>query len=65
MKGTPTSQSSVSVVSLAELAEAIRHQTMAINRMADSNWALVYAMTEGDGIEDEPDCTTYLDGTSY
>jgi len=24
----------------------------------------VYAMTEGDGIEDEPDCTTYLDGTS-
>jgi len=46
------------------LAEAIRHQTMAINRMADSNWALVYAMTEGDGIEDEPDCTTYLDGTS-
>jgi hypothetical protein len=65
MKGTPTSQSSVSVVSLEELAEAIRQQTAAITRLADSNAALVAAMAEVDQVDEDggqvPD--TYLDGS--
>jgi len=49
--------------SMAELVDAIRQQTDAINRLANSNAALVQAMAEAEGLEEEdqaPD--TYLDG---
>lgn len=49
---------------LAELIEAIRQQTDAINRLANSNAALVQAMAEADGMDDEDrEPTTYLDGS--
>jgi len=48
----------------AELIEAIRQQTEAINRLASSNAALVQAMAEAEGLdEDDRDPETYLDGT--
>lgn len=48
---------------VAQLIEAIRQQTAAITQLADSNAALVAAMAEGDGMDDEPDSTSYLDGS--
>ncbi|EDM47768.1 hypothetical protein [Marinobacter algicola] len=48
---------------VTELIEAIRQQTDAINRLASSNAALVQAMAEAEGLDEEdqaPD--TYLDG---
>lgn len=48
----------------AELIEAIRQQTDAINRLASSNAALVQAMAEAEGLdEEERGPETYLDGT--
>ncbi|KAE8545360.1 hypothetical protein [Marinobacter nauticus] len=47
---------------LAELIEAIRQQTDAINRLASSNAALVQAMAEAEGFDEEGDGPhTYLD----
>lgn len=49
---------------VSELIEAIRQQTAAITRLADSNADLIAAMAEVDQVDDEerePD--TYLDGT--
>ena len=49
----------------AELIEAIRQQTDAINRLASSNAALVQAMAEAEGMDDEErEPTTYLDGST-
>jgi len=49
----------------AELIEAIRQQTDAINRLASSNSALVQAMAEAEGMDDEDrEPPTYLDGSS-
>lgn len=49
----------------AELIEAIRHQTDAINRLASSNAALVQAMAEAEGMDDEDrQPPTYLDGST-
>jgi hypothetical protein len=49
---------------LAELIEAIRQQTDAINRLASSNAALVQAMAEAEGLDDEDqEPATYLDGS--
>lgn len=49
----------------AELIEAIRQQTDAINRLASSNAALVQAMAEAEGMDDEDkDPPTYLDGST-
>lgn len=49
----------------AELIEAIRQQTDAINRLASSNAALVQAMAEAEGLdEDERGPDTYLDGST-
>jgi len=47
-----------------QLIEAIRQQTAAIMRLADSNASLVAAMAESEGLDDE-DCQpdSYLDGT--
>jgi len=49
---------------LAQLLEAIRQQTAAINRMAESNMALVAAMAEAEGLDDDQEPTTYLDGST-
>ncbi len=50
---------------LAQLLDAIRQQTAAINRMAESNMALVAAMAEAEGMNDDEDAQpgSYLDGT--
>lgn len=48
---------------IAQLIEAIRQQTAAITRLADSNVALVAAMADGDGVDEEPDSNSYLDGS--
>lgn len=49
----------------AELIEAIRQQTDAINRLAASNAALVQAIAEAEGMDDEErEPTTYLDGST-
>jgi|25_taG_2_1085351.scaffolds.fasta_scaffold16373_2 DNA-directed RNA polymerase sigma subunit (sigma70/sigma32) len=49
---------------LAQLLEAIRQQTAAINRMAESNMALVAAMAESEGmIDEDAQPGSYLDGT--
>ena len=49
----------------AELIEAIRQQTDAINRLASSNAALVQAIAEAEGMDDEErEPTTYLDGST-
>ena len=48
----------------AELIEAIRQQTDAINRLANSNAALIQAMAEAEGLDEEgQEPETYLDGT--
>lgn len=48
---------------LAELIQALRLQTEAINELAESNRALVEAMAEADGLDaDEVPTTYYLDG---
>lgn len=51
---------------MTQLIEAIRQQTAAITRLADSNAALVAAMADVDQMDDEegqvPD--TYLDGST-
>ncbi len=50
---------------LAELIEAIRQQTDAINRLASSNAALVQAMAESEVMDEEDrEPTTYLDGST-
>lgn len=50
---------------IAELIEAIRQQTDAINRLASSNAALVQAMAESEVInEEDREPTTYLDGST-
>lgn len=47
----------------AELIEAIRQQTDAINRLASSNAALVQAMAEAEEMDGEDrEQATYLDG---
>lgn len=49
----------------AELIKAIRQQTDAINRLANSNAALVQAMAEAEVMDDEErEPTTYLDGST-
>lgn len=52
---------------VSELIEAIRQQTGAITRLADSNAALVAAMADAEGADevdgDEREPDTYLDGT--
>ena len=50
---------------LSELIQAIRQQTDAINRLANSNAALVQAMAEAEGMDDEGmEPTTYLVGST-
>lgn len=50
---------------MAELIQAMREQTEAINRLAQSNAALVQAMAEAEGMdEEEREPTTYLDGST-
>lgn len=49
---------------MSELIEAIRQQTAAINRMAESNMALVAAMAEAEGLDEDQEPTTYLDGST-
>lgn len=44
------------------LVAAIRDQITAINRLAESNQALVQAIAEGDGMDDMAP-TTYMDGS--
>ncbi|MGP9834222.1 hypothetical protein [Marinobacter sp. NSM] len=47
-----------------ELMLAMREQTDAINRMADTQAALVQAMAEAEGLDDEEqEPATYLDGS--
>ncbi|MFT7337619.1 MAG: hypothetical protein ACI92B_000941 [Marinobacter maritimus] len=49
---------------VAQLLEAIRQQTAAITRLADSNAALVAAMADADGMDDEGRVSIhYLDGS--
>lgn len=49
---------------VAQLIEAIRQQTAAITRLADSNADLVAAMAEVDQVDDEDqEPGVYLDGT--
>ncbi|NWN92284.1 hypothetical protein HLV39_12360 [Marinobacter adhaerens] len=49
---------------VSELIEAIRQQTEAITRLADSNAALVAAMADADEVDsDEREPDRYLDGT--
>lgn len=50
---------------MAELIEAIREQTAAINRLVNSNAALIQAMAESEGMdEDDHHPGTYLDGSN-
>lgn len=50
---------------LSDLVDAIRQQTAAIQQLADSNAALIQAMAEAEGMDDEyQEPTTYLDGTT-
>jgi len=50
---------------IAQLIEAISQQTAALTRLADSNAALVAAMSEGDDsdMDDESAPCSYLDGS--
>lgn len=49
---------------LVELIEALQEQTRAVQALASSNQALVQAMAEMEGVEDEDaQPTTYLDGS--
>lgn len=47
----------------AELMQAIQHQTDAINRLADTNSALIQALAEAEGLDEDQEPTIYLDGT--
>jgi hypothetical protein len=47
---------------MEELIAALKAQTEAINRLAESNMMLVDAMAQAEGI-DEQDIMTTLDGT--
>lgn len=48
----------------SQLMQAMREQTEAINRMADTQAALVQAMAEAEGLDDEEqEPATYLDGS--
>lgn len=48
---------------MAELITALRQQTDAINRLANTNAALIEAMAEAEGLDDdEREPSTYLDG---
>ena len=49
----------------SQLMQAMREQTDAINRMADTQAALVQAMAEAEGLDDaEQELATYLDGST-
>tara|TARA_R110000850_G_scaffold264606_1_gene393779 strand:+ start:21217 stop:21387 length:171 start_codon:yes stop_codon:yes gene_type:complete len=51
--------------SMADLVDAIRQQTAAIQQLAESNAALIQAMVEAEGMDDEDrGPTTYLDGST-
>ena len=48
---------------MEELIAALRQQTDAINRLANTNAALIEAMAEAEGLENEElEPSTYLDG---
>ena len=47
----------------SQLMQAMREQTDAINRMADTQAALVQAMAEAEGLDEDQEPTTYLDGS--
>lgn len=50
---------------VAELIQAMREQTEAINRLAQSNAALIEAMAEAEVMDEEgQEPTTYLDGST-
>lgn len=49
----------------SQLMQAMREQTDAINRMADTQAALVQAMAEAEGLDDaDQELATYLDGST-
>lgn len=47
----------------AQLMQAMQEQTDAINRLANSNAALIQAMAEAEGLDEDQEPTTYLDGS--
>lgn len=50
---------------MKELVDAIRQQTAAIQQLAESNAALIQAMAESEGMDDEDrEPSTYLDGST-
>lgn len=50
---------------LDELIQAIRQQTAAIQQLVESNAALIQAMAEAEGMDEEDrGPTTYLDGST-
>lgn len=50
---------------MKELVEAIRQQTSAIQQLVESNAALIQAMAEAEGMDDEDrEPNTYLDGST-
>lgn len=56
---------SMSDEQFSQLMQAMREQTEAINRMADTQAALVQAMAEAEGLDDEEqEPATYLDGST-
>lgn len=55
---------SMSDEQFSQLMQAMREQTEAINRMADTQAALVQAMAEAEGLDDaDQEPATYLDGS--
>ena len=54
---------SMSDEQFSQLMQAMREQTDAINRMADTQAALVQAMAEAEGLDEDQEPTTYLDGS--
>lgn len=50
---------------ISDLVDAIRQQTAAIQQLADSNAALIHAMAEAEGMDDEGmEPPRYLDGST-
>lgn len=50
---------------VVELIDAIRQQTAAIQQLVESNAALIQAMAEAEGMDDEDrEPATYLDGST-
>lgn len=49
--------------SLQELVNAIQEQTRAITSLVNTNMMLIQALAESEGIEDEDQAGTYLDGS--